>query len=152
MFASSGDMPPYLDTYTYLVHIYTSNYFPSSSKLWKSRKKARSHYNLGGWIFRLVGCSSILVPVGIKVRAKTPKPTIPDSNPNPNPNPDPDPKPQPKRAKTAHKRGAAPRLHRARKFLDCRRRLIPKRRPRYAIFKSKTSLKVPSPRLLNLLR
>ena len=31
----------------------------------------RSHYNLGVRIFRWVGCSGILVPVGIKVRAKT---------------------------------------------------------------------------------
>ena len=31
----------------------------------------RSHYNLGERIFGLVGCSGVLVPVGIKVRAKT---------------------------------------------------------------------------------
>ena len=31
----------------------------------------RTFHNLGGGIFRLVGCSGVLVPVGIKVRAKT---------------------------------------------------------------------------------
>ena len=31
----------------------------------------RSHYNLEERMFRLIGCSGFLVPVGIKVRAKT---------------------------------------------------------------------------------
>ena len=31
----------------------------------------RTFNNLGERIFRLVGCSDVLVPVGIKVRAKT---------------------------------------------------------------------------------
>ena len=38
----------------------------------------RTFTNLGEGIFRLVGCSGVLVPVGIKVRAKT-QPTTPDS-------------------------------------------------------------------------
>ena len=42
-------------------------------------------------MFWLVDCSDVLVPVGIKARAKT-QPKTPDSNLNPNP----DPKPQPK--------------------------------------------------------
>ena len=43
----------------------------------------------------MVGCSGILVPVGIKVRAST--------QPNPTPDSNPDPKPKPKRAKAGHK-------------------------------------------------
>ena len=58
----------------------------------------RSHSNLGEWIFRLVGCSGVLVPVGIRVRVKTQPHPTPDSNPNPGPNP------QPKRAKTRLRR------------------------------------------------
>ena len=75
---------------------------------------------------------------------RRPNPT-PDSNPNPNP----DPKPQPKRAKTAHKHGCA--AFASNQEISQLRTTIPKCRPRYAIFKSKTSLKIPSPRLLNLL-
>ena len=71
---------------------------------------------------------------------RRPNPT-PDSNPNPNP----DPKPQPKRAKNSQKRGCAAFAS------NQSQTTIPKCRPRYAFFKSKTSLKVPSPRLLNLL-
>ena len=37
----------------------------------KSRIPARTFNNLGEEIFRLVGCSDVLVPVGIKARAKT---------------------------------------------------------------------------------
>ena len=60
------------------------------------------HYNLGGRIFRLVGCSGIWDPVQLGSQyARRPNPT-PDSNPNPNP----DPKPQPKRVITGHKRGS----------------------------------------------
>ena len=33
--------------------------------------RARTFNNLGEGIFRLVGCSDILVPVGMKARAKT---------------------------------------------------------------------------------
>ena len=37
----------------------------------KRKINTRSHHNLAGRIFRLVGSSGILVPVGVKVRAKT---------------------------------------------------------------------------------
>ena len=100
-----------------------------------STERRRTFNNLGEGIFRWVGCSSGLVPVG----------TIPDSNPNS----DPDPKPQPKRAKTRRKRGCA--AFASNQELSKLRTTIPKCRPRYAIFKSKTSLKIPSPRLLKVL-
>ena len=71
-----------------------------------------------------------------------------DSNPT-NPNPDLGPKPQPKRAKTRHNRGCA--AFDSNQEISQLQTTIPKCRPRYAFFKSKTSLKIPSPRLLNLL-
>ena len=93
----------------------------------------RSHYNLGERISRLVGCSDVLVPVGIKVRAKT----------------QPDHRSQKRPKLTTH--AAAPRLHRTRKFLYCGRRF--RSADRATQFpRKKTSLKIPSPRLLNLLK
>ena len=99
----------------------------------------RSHYTLGERIIRLVCCSRILVPVGIKVRAKT--------QPNPwlYPNPNPYPKPQPKRAKTGHTRGCA--AFASNQAIPQLRTTIPKCTPRYAIFRWKTSIRIPSPRL-----
>ena len=75
---------------------------------------------------------------------RRPNPT-PDSNPNSKP----DPKPQPKRGKTGHKRGCA--AFASNQEISQLRTTIPKCRPRYAIFKSKTPLKILPPRLLNLL-
>ena len=70
-------------------------------------------------------------------------------NPTPDSTPNPDPKPQPKRVKTRHKRGCA--AFASNQEISQLRTTIPKCRPRYAFFKSKTSLKISSPRLLNLL-
>ena len=81
--------------------------------------------------------------------ARRPNPT-PDPYPHPNPKPNPDPKPQPKRAKTRHKRGYA-EFASNQEFSQMRTTMIPKCRPRYTFFKQKTSLNIPSPRLLNLL-
>ena len=70
------------------------------------RNISRSQHNLGEGIYRLVGCSCILVPC----------------------------------------------LYRTRKFLNCGRRSQGRCRPRCAIIvKSKTPLKIPFPRLLNLI-
>ena len=74
---------------------------------------------------------------------RRPNPTA-DCNPNPNP------KPQPKRGKTRHnKHGCAPFA--SNREISQLRTTIPKCRPRDTFFKSKTSLYIPSPRLLNLL-
>ena len=70
-------------------------------------------------------------------------------NPTPDSNPNPDPKPHPKRAKPLHKRGCAA-FASNQEFFQLRT-TIPKCRQRYAHFKLKRSLKIPSPRLLNLL-
>ena len=76
---------------------------------------------------------------------RRPNPT-PDSNPNPNP------KPQPKR-----QNGPKLAINSALKFaknqeISQLRTTLPKCRPPYPFFKSKTSLKIPFPRLLNLLK
>ena len=80
---------------------------------------------------------------------RRPNPT-PESNPTPYPLRNPDPKPQPKRARTRHKRGCA--AFASKQEISQLRTTIPKCSPRYAFFGSKSSLKIPSPRLLNLPR
>ena len=71
-------------------------FWASRENLLPASKKQRTFNNLGEGMFRLVGCSDVLVPVGTKARAKT--------------------------------------------------------QPRYTFFEWKTSLKIPSPILLNLLK
>ena len=72
----------------------------------------------------------------------------PDPTPDSNPNPNPDPKNRKQNgAENAHERGCA--AYASDQEISRLRTMVPKCRPRYPIFKSKTPLKIPSPRLLN---
>ena len=100
-----------------------------------TKYEVRANYNLGERIFRLVCCFGILVPVGVKVRAKTRRPNpkhltltrIRTLTPTPNRTQN-----GPKRAKTGHKRGCA--SFASHQEISELRTTIPKCSPHNAIF------------------